>query len=82
MEQPHVTGPWVSDDHSAHHLEMAPTDAQVKADTGSEPVIALRDTGSEPDNVIYSTRGHLRKLAQAAQQPDSATARLLGTARR
>jgi hypothetical protein len=74
-DQPRVVGSWVTDDTSAHHIELAQTD--MKTGSGGEPVLALRDT-QDPGHIIYATQGQIRLFVQSAQKQDSRTAQLIG----
>jgi len=78
-DQPNITGPWTTDDNTAHHIEAAQTDMTVPG--GNEHLVALRNT-ADPGNCIFVTPGEARTFGQSVQQPDSRTARLLGSARK
>lgn len=54
-----ITGNWTPADSTKNTLEIAQTDR--------EDIVALRDS-YDPQNVLFTTKNHVRNLAESAQK--------------
>ena len=76
QDNPTIVTDWISDDDSAHRLEVALTNGQAEG-MNAGPLIAIRNT-QHPRQVLTCTRDEVTQFAASAQQ--GSVGKLLATA--